>query len=200
MSKHKEKKLEKATDKVINKPDKDQVPMGIKVISLLILGIMLLSLVSFAFLQSPPQSQDQMGNNVNEEGIPESLEFQEIETQQGESTWAAIKNYEVFEFQNPEVYRPQEDMEQVADQLNTLQQVEIYQSPEFENSNALYLLEKYLSASNIENTRVEEQQCNENTIYLTNKQEDLPQGCMVISAEEGEEETRVEAVLYHSFQ
>lgn len=197
MTKHKQQRLDKATDKIVQKPNKDSVPLGIKVISLLFLGIMLLSLISFALLYSPNQS----GGNVNEEGIPENLPLQEIQ-QEGQTYWVAVKNYEVFVFQQPpSTYEALEDMRNVATRLNNMSEVQIYQTNQFNDSNALYLIEKYLGASNIAYSRAQNQSCTQSTLYLKSDTDTSPEGeCMVVSAEEGEEIIKVEAILYNLLQ
>lgn len=197
MTKHQEKRLEKATDKILKKKEPtQQTPLKIKIISIAFLLIMVFSLGSFALLQSP---NSQTGGNVNEQGVPENLPFQSMESQ-GQQFWVAVKNYEVFQFQEPTLYQSQEDMQAVSNQLSQQSSVEIYQSQNFTDSNALYNLEKYLSASNIAYTRVQNQTCEESTIYLKMDSENNPSGnCMIISAEPGEEQIKVEALLYFQF-
>ncbi len=197
MTKHQEKKLDKATDKLLKKKEPtQQTPLKIKIISIAFLLIMVLSLVSFALLQSP---NSQTAGNVNEQGVPENLAFQAIQSQ-GQEFWVAVKNYEVFQFQEPTLYQSQEDMQAVSNQLSQQSSVEIYQTQNFTDSNALYNLEKYLGASNIAYTRVQNQTCSESTIYLKMDSNEMPNGnCMVVSAEPGEEQIKVEALLYFQF-
>ena len=193
MTKNQEKKLDKATDKIVKKPNKDSVPMSIKIVSIIFLLIMVLSLVSFGLLYAPNNS-----SNVNEQGVPENLAFQEIQ-QQGQTYRVAVKNHEVFIFdQGASTYESIDGAQSIAQQLQNQSQVQIYQTNNFNNSNALYELEKYLSAAQIQHSRINQTQCTSSTIYLKSDTDPQPQGsCMSISAEQGEQLIQVRAVLYH---
>jgi hypothetical protein len=159
--------------------------------SIVILVIMIASIGGFAMMTGGPQTSGD-GNN----GLPENLPLQKVENE-GQVFWIAIKNSEVFYFMSIDGYDQAVDEKNLAEQIKTKENIDLYVDSSFESSDSIYLVEKALNGLQIDYNRVQEKVCNENTLVLTYNQSVTEGNCMIFSPSQGEASQKAEILIYH---
>lgn len=159
--------------------------------SLFLLILMIASIAGFAMMSAGPNSQ----NNQN---IPENLPIQKIEDN-GNIYWVAIKNKEIFYFTNIDNYENNELEKNIAQQIKSKENLNIYVDESFTSSDAIYLIEKALNALKINHNRIttlDQTQCDSNTLILTTNQT-FTSNCLTYTTKPQEEYMQSEILIYH---
>lgn len=172
----------------------EEVNKTARYVAIFLLLIMVFSVVGFAMLGTGVDND----GNVNEQGIPEYLPFQQL-SQEGQTFWAAVINYELFVFETIEGYDQREDLAQAANSIKQFDSVNLVLDENFTDDNFPYLIEqKFSNAFEIPVSRSQEAQCGEGTVILTNNENHSFDGsCLVIQSDEGEEERDSLIFSYH---
>lgn len=197
MAKEKNNKIDKKKKNQSNKKydaSGDEVNKTARYVAIFLLLIMVFSVVGFAMLGTGVDNE----GNVNEQGIPEFLAFQQL-SQEGQTFWAAVINYELFVFETIEGYDQREDLAQAANTIKQFDSVNLVLDENFTDDNFPYLIEqKFSNAFEIPVSRSQEAQCGEGTVILTNNENHSFDGnCLVIQSNEGEEERDSLIFSYH---
>lgn len=190
-------KSNKNNKKEIESNDEFHVSRKTKIMSLILLGIMVFSILGFAFISSDGNfgKSSTEGGNLNVE-LQADL-FQNSQT--GEKYWGAIKNGERFIFTNGiEGFQFREDMQELANNIKSKNFVNIYVAENYVSSDSVYLVEKALNGLQIANARiVGNVSCNLDTIAFVLENSTLGDGCLKFSAPQGEEYYQSEALAYY---
>ena len=163
-------------------------------VAIIILVMMVLSVVGFAMLGTGLDSNQE----VNEQGIPKYLPFQQI-SQNGKLFWVGVLNFELFVFENIEGFDYREDLAQIAFDLKRKDSLNLVLDADYSDSNFPFVLEqKYSRAFDIPVNRIEDLNCVENSLILTNNLNHSFDGdCLVIATKRGEEERDSLILSYH---
>ena len=161
-------------------------------IGIFILIIMLSSIVGFAMMSG----SGEIGQNNNQ--IPKELAFKEVE-QDGQVFWVAIKNHEMFVFDNIDGFENRTDLRELATQIKLKKDIKIYVDEGFESSDSEFMINKILVGLQINQNKVLEKTCDENTLVLTNNAS-FEGNCMKLISNKGEEYTNTNILVYHLVQ
>lgn len=153
--------------------------------SLLVMGLIIIFLMVSSLLAFALNSGTQTGAATGEE-MPANLELQQVQYE-GQTVWVAIKNEEQFVFEGVSQFEGREDLEALVNQMASQSSVDLYIEPGYSNGDAIFLIEKSLSALDIPTQRISEMSCNSNTIVITTNQE-VEGECMVFNYQ-GDEAT-----------
>ena len=205
MKKNKEKRLEKASQNVINKSNKKNtkqkkqseqgVSLTTKIVAGFFLILMLSGVVGFALSQNPA-AMSQIGQSGTQTDL-QDFPVQRFE-EQGQVFWAAVKNGVIFQFDDPQTYEGNEDLQSLIPEIENLETTtSLYIDPQVSDDNAVFLLEEYLHALEIQHNRIDEMDCSNQNIILTTPENEPEGDCITITAEPGNEAERVEALLYY---
>ena len=192
MAKNNKKEVKSVKDKKVKKGETDVNPKA-KVMAIIILVMMVISVLGFAMLGTGLSSSA----DVNEQGIPNYLPFQQINSN-GQLLWVASKNYELFVFENIEGYDLREDLAQIAFELKQKNQVNLVLDSNYSDSNFPFIIEqKFSKAFEIPVVRSNEIVCEENSVILTNNLNHSFDNCLVIASNQGEEQRDASILSYH---
>ncbi len=178
------KKLNKAEYNMTHSKSNEIKPP--KTASLILLAIMLISIVGFAFVGT---SSDTSSTT--------SLPFGEYQTTTG-SVWAAVINEEQFVFEEIDSLAQNQELEPIATSILNSNLVNVYVEDNFSNLDGAFLLEQKISAAyNIPIVRVQNLSCETTTtVVFTYNATNYDSSCLTIESIPGEEFYDANSLMY----
>ena len=162
-----------------------------KYMALFIMILMVVSVVAFAFI-----SRTGNGDNSQNSGRDISLGLN-YRDEQGNTYYGARINEEEFIFiEGIEGFEGIESLRQLAEKIKIIKIIKIYIDENFTSGDAVYLIEKSLNALEITHTRINESNCDSETLVITNER-DFEGECLVFESPKGEESYLSQALVYH---
>ena len=162
-----------------------------KYMALSILIIMVVSVVAFAFISRTGHDDNSQNSGRD---IPLGLNYQD---NQGNTYYGARINGEDFIFREGiEGFEGIESSRQLAEKIKTKEILKIYVDKNFTSGDAVYLIEKSLNVLEITHTRIDELNCDSETLVITNEN-NFEGECLVFESPKGEENYLSQALVYH---
>jgi hypothetical protein len=150
------------------------------------LAIMIFGTIGFSMSGSGTSSSD---------GTPSEIPFQEFE-QDGVVFWGAIRNSEQFVFQTIEGYDGALVESGIANKLKQQEMVNIYVDDGFNESSAVFLIEKALRGIKINSYQITELDCSSNTLVFTTNTS-FSGECIKFISVDGEAYNKAQIITYH---
>ncbi len=178
------------------KKEEEGVSKQTKYMSYFIIFIMIFSVAGFAILSGGGGSLGSSGTSTTRDLPLQADVFQNPQT--GETYWGAVLNGEQFIFFNGvEGYELREDMKGIASQIKSTEFVNIYVDPNYQSSDAIYVVEKALTGLEISHQRITGNlSCTPNTLVFTNNMT-VDGDCIVFVSPQGEEYLESDVLVYH---
>lgn len=167
-----------------------------KIMSFTLLGVMVFSILGFAFISSGGNFGNDSTSGSTDIPLQASV-FQNSQT--GEAYWGAVKNGERFIFTNGvDGFDERLDLEELANSLKAISFVNIYIAEDYISSDSIYLVEKALNGLSIPNARISGNvTCNLDTLAFVLENSSFGEGCLKFSSPQGEEYYNSEVLVYH---
>jgi len=162
--------------------------------AIFLLILMVFSVAGFAVLMGGPAVDNSTGSSKTPSEVPFGGIFQNSQT--GEVILGTVRNNEQFIFQNITGYDNNTQMLDLAERIKSSKKIEIYVDTNFTSKDSLFLIEKALKGIKKDNSRIQIEKCEANTIIFTNNP-NKSGNCGIFYAPKGEEYKQADILVYH---